>query len=112
MGYWETFLYKEVAKHFMEHHLYFIQNCKRYLDDCLILWPGTEEDMDKLKSIINNILFSSESSQTELPLLDILIKKETRVQQLKQTFIINQLTLNNIFYLIPATLNIKNQCTL
>ena len=55
MGYWETFLYKEVAKHFMEHHLYFIQNWKHYLDDCLILWPGTEEDMDKLKSIINNI---------------------------------------------------------
>ena len=79
MGYWETFLYKEVAKHFMEHHLYFIQNWKRYLDDCLILWPGTEEDMDKLKSIINNIhpdiQFTSESSQTELPFLDILIKK-------------------------------------
>ena len=55
------------------------QNWKRYLDDCLILWPGTEEDMDKLKSIINNIhpdiQFTSESSQTELPFLDILIKK-------------------------------------
>ena len=39
MGYWETRLYKEVAVHFKVYSMYFMQNWKRYLDDCLIMWP-------------------------------------------------------------------------
>ena len=79
MGYWETRLYKEVAVHFKDYSMYFMQNWKRYLDDCLIMWPESEEGLNKLKDIINNInpdiQFTSEHSKEELPFLDILIKK-------------------------------------
>ena len=66
MGYWETRLYKEVAVHFKDYSMYFMQNWKKYLDDCLIMWPESEEGLNKLKDIINNInpdiQFTSEHS--------------------------------------------------
>ena len=36
-------------------NVYFVQNLKRYLDDCLIIWQETEEDIRKIQEIINKI---------------------------------------------------------
>ena len=80
MGYFEMTLYKKIGENFGQFQLNFMQNWKRYLDDCLILWSESEEDLEKFKDIINNIhcdiQFTSESSNKEIPFLDILIKKE------------------------------------
>ena len=58
---------------------YFTQNWKKYLDDCPIIWPGSEESLKKLYSTINkihrDIQFTLEYSKEMLPFLDILIKK-------------------------------------
>ena len=54
---------------------YFTQNWKRYLDDCLIIWPGSEDSLKKLHSIINKIHRDIQFTLEMLPFLDILIKK-------------------------------------
>ena len=59
-----------------------MQNWKRYLDDCLILWSESEENLEKFKDMINNIYhdiqFTSESSNKEIPFLDTLIKRKAQ----------------------------------
>ena len=66
MGYFEMTLYKKIGENF--------GIWKRYLDDSLILWSESEEDIEKFKDIINNIhcdiQFTSESSNKEIPFLD------------------------------------------
>ena len=55
MGYWETRLYKEVAVHFKDYSMSFMQNWKRYLDDCLIMWSESEEGLKiKIRSCTND----------------------------------------------------------
>ena len=80
MGFFEMTLYKKIGENFGQYQLNFMQDWKRYLDDCLIIWSESEEDLEKFKDIINNvhcdIQFTSESSNKEIPFSDILIKKE------------------------------------
>ena len=46
MGYWEIELYKEVTKIQLGADIgYFTQNWKRYLDDCLIIWPDLSQNL-------------------------------------------------------------------
>ena len=79
MGYFEMTLYKKTGENFGRFQLSFMQNW----NDCLILWSESEEDREKFKDIINNIhcdiQFTSESSNKEIPFLDILIKKEGKL---------------------------------
>jgi hypothetical protein len=53
---------------------------KRYLDDCFIFWSKTDEELNDLHNMLNNlhpyIKFTMEKSATELPFLDILIIKQ------------------------------------
>ena len=64
-----TELYGTLQKNGTEipKHVYFVQNWKRYLDDCLIIWQETEEDIRKIQEIINkinpDIQFTCESSK-------------------------------------------------
>ena len=80
MGYLETILYREVKNQIFSCKEEFIQNWKRYLDDCLIIWSGSQNDLIKLNRIINNIhpdfQFTMEISDKDLPFLDILIRKQ------------------------------------
>ena len=82
-----------------------MQNWKRYLDQCLILWSESEEDLEKFKDIINNIhcdiQFTYESSNKEIPFLDILIKKEGTITETDIYY--------NTFYLIHVIQNMYQQ---
>ena len=53
-------------------------NWKRFLDDIFLLWPGTETELQTFTQFLNTvhptIKFTVQSSQTQLPFLDILIK--------------------------------------
>ena len=55
------------------------KNWKQYLDDCLMIWPESEESLKKVHSKINkintDIQFTLEYSKDALSFLDILIKK-------------------------------------
>ena len=55
---------------------------KRYLDDCFIFWSKTDDELNDLHNMLNNlhpsIKFTMEKSTTELPFLDMLIIKQGR----------------------------------
>ncbi|KAL8574258.1 hypothetical protein ACOMHN_063665 [Nucella lapillus] len=54
-----------------------IDTWKRFIDDIFLLWTGSEEEMDRLITFINDyhpsIKFTSTSSDSAIPFLDILI---------------------------------------
>jgi hypothetical protein len=59
---------------------YIETNWKRYLDDCFIFWTKSLQDLQLFNNILNrlhqNIKFTMESNENELPFLDILIIKD------------------------------------
>ena len=80
MGYLEQHMYNKVAEIFDRDFSDFVrQHWKRYLDDCIIFWSRSEDELLKFKDLLNSlhpsIKFTMESNRTELPFLDILIKK-------------------------------------
>ena len=85
MGFLEQQMYDKIAEIFDEDFRdYIINNWKRYLDDCVIFWSRSKDDLKKFHELLNtlhpSIKFTMETSDTELPFLDILIKKSgTRI---------------------------------
>lgn len=85
MGYLEIKLYNEISNVFgIDFKNYLLENWKRYLDDCFILWSKSTEDLDQFKCILNglneNLQFTMESSTTKLAFLDILVLKKKRTK--------------------------------
>lgn len=83
MGYLEQQMYRQISVQFDQNFCdYVIQFWKRYLDDCIIFWSRSEKDLYKFKDLINSlhpsIKFTMETSDTQLPFLDILILKSGR----------------------------------
>ena len=82
MGFLEEKMYQTLPEIFDQNFTTYIkENWKRYLDDCFIFWTKTEDDLRRFHSIINNIhesiKFTMETSENELPFLDIrIIKRE------------------------------------
>ena len=79
MAYLEKILYEKVGQIFgQEFKTYVYEQWKRFLDDCFILWSKSTDDLEKFHEILNSlhpsIKFTIESSNLELPFLDILIK--------------------------------------
>ena len=80
MGFHETELYAIIRNKFtLPVSNYFEQNWKRFLDDCFIFLRLSLIKSNELLDVLNNInaaiQFSTETSDTQLP-LDIMINKE------------------------------------
>jgi hypothetical protein len=80
LGYLEHKLYNTVKNKYGENvGIYFREMWKRYLDDCFIIWNKDFGDIKELHSILNdlhpNIKFTMEHSESEIPFLDILVKR-------------------------------------
>ena len=83
LGFLEEKLFENLDQLFgNEYGQYMKANWKRYLDDCFIFWSKSDEELNDLHNVLNNlhpsIKFTMESSTTELPFLDILVIKEDR----------------------------------
>ena len=79
MGYLEETLYEKIKIRFgHEFGNEFIQNWKRFLDDCFIPWIKSSSELLELKDILNNlhadITFTMEYSNEQQPFLDVLVK--------------------------------------
>ncbi|CAI9724120.1 Hypothetical predicted protein [Octopus vulgaris] len=80
MGYLEKILYQKTLEKYGNTFSTYIQNnWKRYLDDCFILWDKSIEKLEEFKILLNgindNIQFTMDHNEEELPFLDVLIKK-------------------------------------
>ena len=80
MGYLEETLYEKIKIRFgHEFGNEFIQNWKRFLDDCFIPWIKSSSELLELKDILNNlhadITFTMEYSNEQQPFLDVLVKQ-------------------------------------
>ena len=80
MGYLEETLYEKIKIRFgHEFGNEFIQNWKRFLDDCFIPWIKSSSELPELKDILNNlhadITFTMEYSNEQQPFLDVLVKR-------------------------------------
>ncbi|CAC5419811.1 unnamed protein product [Mytilus coruscus] len=80
MGYLEIQMYRRSQRKF--GHLFYkflMENWKKYIDDCFILWNHTLDMLMELKDLLNeineNIQFTMEYNSNKLPFLDILIIK-------------------------------------
>ncbi|CAC5379815.1 Toll-like receptor 4 [Mytilus coruscus] len=80
MGYLEIQMYRRSKRKF--GHLFYkflMENWKRYLDDCFILWNHSLDMLIEFKDLLNetneNIQFTMECNSNQLPFLDILIIK-------------------------------------
>ena len=72
-------MYEDVGNKFGQiFKEYIVQKWKRYLDDCFIFWTKSRNDLEDFHIILNSlhpsIRFTIETSEHELPFLDILIK--------------------------------------
>ena len=63
----------------LSYSTYIKENWKRFLDDCFIIWNKTIDELNLFHNILNSInpsiQFTVEHSKSELPFLDILVKK-------------------------------------
>ena len=80
MGYREIKLYDLIELNYnLDIRQYFLENWKRFLDDCEILLKTDLIKPDDLLTILNlvnsDIQFSTELNDNKLPFLDILITK-------------------------------------
>ena len=80
IGYLEELLYEKLYTIFPpDISNYIIQNWRRYLDDCFIIWQNSKNDLEKFYNLLNNldhnINFTMDFSESELPFLDVLIVK-------------------------------------
>ena len=81
VGYLEEKLYKEIETYFgSEFGTYFINNWKRFLDDCFIPWTKSVKDLEQLHSILNSLHkdlhFTLEYSGAQQSFLDVLVKNQ------------------------------------
>ena len=71
---------KSEAEFDLDFRRYIEENFKRYLDDCLLIFTKTEEQLQKFHNLLNNlhpsIKFTIEKSKTCLPFLDTLVINE------------------------------------
>ena len=79
VGYLEQKLYTEIETAFgSEFGTYFIQNWKRFLDDCFVPWTKSVEDLNQLHTILNSmhtdLKFTLQYSGVQQPFLDVLVK--------------------------------------
>lgn len=78
LGYLEETLYSKMKDKYGSSFSEFIkENFKRFLDDCFIIWnknTSLAEFHDELNSLHSSITFTFESSDEELPFLDVLVK--------------------------------------
>lgn len=79
----EEKLYNKVEETFnTEMRNYISGNWFRYLDDCQVTWPFSREQLNTFHQILNdidpNITFVMDTSETEIPFLDILLIKKGR----------------------------------
>ena len=55
-------------------------NWKRFLDDCFMIWFKSELDLKSFHNFLNDLhpdmKFTIESSEKQLPFLDVLVKKQ------------------------------------
>ena len=82
LGYLETKLYNLVETNFgIEYSTFIRNNFKRFLDDCFIFWNKTKGNIEEFHKLLNsldrNIRFTLETSENELPFLDILVTRDT-----------------------------------
>lgn len=72
-------------KYDLNLHKYLLENQKRYLDDCLVLWAFTLQQLINLKNLIDRInkeiTFTMEYSKSHLPFMDIVIIESDKVIQ-------------------------------
>lgn len=85
MGYLENLIDEKVAVAYPDMHTAnFVQNWKRYLDDCWFLfrkrWGNLKEFHELLNNIHADFQFTVESSENKIPFLDILIIKRENLQ--------------------------------
>ena len=78
LGYLEEKLYTNLEKEFDCHFKqYIIDNFKRFLDDCFILFTRSDDDLKKLHKCLNelhpSINYTMEQNRSQLPFLDTLI---------------------------------------
>ena len=79
VGYLKGKLYEQRASDFRPTFREEFENTwKRFLDDCFILWSKSKYDLQKFHSMLHNlpedVHFTIESSKTELPFLDVMIR--------------------------------------
>ena len=79
IGYLEQKLYSKIAEEFGQtFKTEFEKVWKRFLDDCFLLWSKSEDDLRKLHLMLNDlhedINFTMETSNVELPFLDVKVK--------------------------------------
>ena len=81
LGYLENELYSQVSNKMGEeigHYVY--TNCRSFLDHCHINWPYGEDKLkgphDILISLDDSIQLTAETSCEELPLIDVMIRKD------------------------------------
>ena len=84
MGFHEIELYAIIRNKFtLPVSNYFEQNWKRFLDDCFIFLRLSLIKPNKLLEVLNNInpdiQFTMETSDTQLPFLDVMINKEGKM---------------------------------
>ena len=77
VGYLEQELYKEIESSFgLKFRTYFINNWKRFLDDCFIPWTTSAKDLEHLHSILNSLhkdlYFTLQYSGVQQTFLDVL----------------------------------------
>lgn len=80
LAYLEIKLYQKVNNMYEEHHAdVIINNFKRYLDDCFIIWKSTWGDTSEFHDLLNSlhpgIKFTMEQNEDGLPFLDIFVKR-------------------------------------
>ncbi|GAB1609576.1 hypothetical protein Ahia01_001243400 [Argonauta hians] len=78
IGYLETHLYKKAKNKFGDPFLLsLLNNWKRYLDDCFILWTHSTDQLMEFHNLLNslnpNIQFTVENNHKQLPFLDVVI---------------------------------------
>ena len=81
LAYLEETLYTKVYETFGEDFRdYFVAHWKRFLDDCFLLFPRDETDLQKLHQLLNSlnhsIQFTVETDRNKLSFLDTLVIKE------------------------------------
>ena len=81
LGFLEEKMHLEIEKKFDTNFANYIKHqWKRYLDDCFIFWDKTDRELKDFHMLLNqlheSIKFTIETSEKELPFLDILIIKQ------------------------------------
>ena len=101
-------LYANLEKKFdCQFKQYIIDNFKRFLDDCFILFTHSDEDLKKLHKCLNelhlSIKYTMEQNRSQFPFYDTLIINNRR--KYKQISSTNPQTQGNTSYIHHVTQN-------